>query len=99
VDEERFVECARHGRCGPAFVCQHLVAGKDGPPLGFHAAEIDPYNRTWGDLNGWCDECDQVYVLEGGWTDVAEEFASIKLVCADCFDELEAKHASEEAAG
>jgi hypothetical protein len=94
MDEERFVECARHGKCDAAFVCQHLVAGADGPPLGFNAAGIDPYNRRWGDQNGWCDECDQVLVLEGGWTDAAEEFASIKLVCDECFDELEEKHGS-----
>jgi hypothetical protein len=90
--DERYVECGQHGRAQPAFVCQHLVAAKDGPALGFHAADIDPYNRTWGDLNGWCDKCDEIWILEGGWNDASEEFAGIKLICSNCFEDLEERH-------
>ena len=92
MKEDRSVECTRHGKREAAFVCQHLVAGAKGPPLGFHAAAVDPDNRSWGDLNGWCDACDDVYILDGGWTKAAKAFTNIKVVCAGCFHDLQARH-------
>jgi hypothetical protein len=90
--EDRFVECLAHGRTGAAFICRHLVNAMTGPVLGFHQAKIDPENRQWGDLNGWCDRCDQIFSAEGAWNDASEGFAGVTLVCSGCFFDLKAKH-------
>jgi hypothetical protein len=89
---ERFVECGAHGRSDAAFVCKHLVAAKGGPMLGFHQAKVDPRNREWSDLNGWCDQCEQVYLAQGEWNGVSEGFAGVTLICSRCFFDMKARH-------
>ena len=92
--EERRVECGTHGRAEAAFVCRHLVGATTGPGLGFHQAAVDPENREWGDLNGWCDQCDAIYAAAGEWNDASEAFAGVTLVCSGCFFDLKARHGS-----
>lgn len=89
-EADRVVHCAEHGARSPAFVCHHLVAPAT-EARGFHQADVDP-NREWTDLNGWCDECDRVYLAEQGWNDTSEGFAQIQLVCDACFFQLKARH-------
>jgi hypothetical protein len=91
-EDRRLVECVFHGPSDSAFICRHLVRARSGPLLGFHQAAIDPYNREWGDLNGWCDQCDEIYLAEGAWNDVSEGFAGITLVCSGCFFDMKARH-------
>jgi hypothetical protein len=92
ADESKSVECGTHGRADAAFVCRHLAGARTGPPLGFHQAYIDPENRQWGDLNGWCDRCDTIYAAEGEWNDTSEAFAGVTMICSGCFFDLKARH-------
>ena len=88
ADQDRYVQCGTHGKVQPAFVCTHLVdAMRREPPefVGWFEAEIDPNNREWGDMNGWCRACEDVAEREGGWNDRSEGFAKITLVCEFCF--------------
>ena len=87
-EAERFVECANHGRVGPAFVCRHLLGAQAGPALGFHRADIDSESSP----SGWCDEC-EVYGAEHGWSESSAAFCGVTLVCSGCFHEIEARHA------
>jgi hypothetical protein len=93
---ERFVECYRHGRSQPAFVCRHLVAQSREQvpkPIGFFQAKFDPDNRRWDDLNAWCRACDDMLIAEGEWSERSTELAGITLVCAGCFSDMRAEQA------
>lgn len=91
-NEKMFVDCPTHGHTDVAFVCGHLVRAKTGPAVGFHQADFDPENRDWGDLNGWCDQCDAIHLAEGEWNEASEAFAGVTLVCSACFFDLKARH-------
>jgi hypothetical protein len=54
---------------------------------------IDPDNRRWDELQGWCRACDDMLVADGEWTDRSTELAGITLVCAGCFADMRAKQA------
>jgi hypothetical protein len=96
-EDDRAVECDAHGRSDAAFVCKHLACARPNAVLGFHQAQIDPQNREWGDLQGWCDRCDEVFLAEGEWNDASEAFAGITLVCSGCFFEIKARHGDNQA--
>jgi len=78
------LECTTHGEQYAAFICQHLVEGIE---LGFW----EPFDSTAdeiyteGELNGWCDKCDDVLMEEGEWNDKSEAFAKIQVVCTKCY--------------
>jgi hypothetical protein len=73
-------------------VCGHLVGGAARTPFGFYQSAIEPEYREWGDLNGWCNACEQVRAQQDEWNDISENFASIQLVCAGCFVLMKAMH-------
>lgn len=84
AEGSRFVECDEHGESRPAFVCQHLVRGRN---LGWHEPEeysYDPDDEFAGCLNAWCDECEAVREKCDGWNDESESFAGITLLCERC---------------
>ncbi|WP_216859300.1 hypothetical protein [Sulfitobacter aestuariivivens] len=41
-------------------------------------------------VNAWCDGCEKFRLANGNeWNDTTEAHAKIKLLCRNCFDELE----------
>lgn len=83
-ESENKVECKTHGTNNATFLCSHLIEGKN---LGFNLG-YDPENpdELWPDA--WCDECEKVFEAEGEWNDRSEKIADIKLVCADCYEDV-----------
>lgn len=74
------VYCGEHGERKPTFVCQHLVHGSG---LGF----VTPFDQPPdAPPNAWCAGCEDVRAEQGGWDDITEEFASIKMICDICFE-------------
>jgi hypothetical protein len=78
------VECGQHGHQDETFVCQHIVQGlRDQVPYGFWWAS-DPGNPRPG---AWCTACNEVVAATGGeWTEDAERFAGVQLLCGRCYD-------------
>lgn len=76
------VECCKHGLQQATFVCQHLSQSlKTGNPCGFHCADPEELRS-----DAWCDECNEVLILEGEWNDKSAKFAGVKLLCGQCYD-------------
>ena len=71
--------CSLHKKEATAIVCVHLcTVGND--PIGFNVPEdID------NDLEAWCDKCENVFNISGGWADSATEFADFRPCCVGCF--------------
>lgn len=88
TDTNNKVECAEHGSCEAAFVCQHLAQGEG---LGFHVgySEDEP-DELYPDA--FCDACLAFYQAEGEWNDAAEAYADIKLVCSGCYADIRARN-------
>lgn len=80
------VLCDQHGPAVAAVVCQHLV-GAHGEPLGFVENSADP-----DDLQGWCAACEDAFVAEGGLTASFRLFNDFKVVCANCYAGIKARH-------
>ena len=87
-DVPRKTECAIHGLQDETFVCQHIVQG---------LAENTPYGFWWSAEStdarpdAWCTACNELVAAEGGeWTERALDFASVKLLCGQCYDRAKA---------
>ncbi|MQX52029.1 hypothetical protein [Alcanivorax sediminis] len=87
------VNCRIHGSSGYALVCQHLAnqCSSDAPMTYYLAADDDSPDRSQVE-NAWCDECDKVLLREGDWNDTSEAFASVKVICAQCFNDMKMKN-------
>jgi len=83
-DSENNVECGEHGSRGGAFVCCHLVKGER---LGFNYG-VDPDEPDALYPDAWCDACEQVRQLEGGWNDRSKAHADVTLLCSGCYEAL-----------
>ena len=80
-DQKQSVECPEHGSREATFVCQHLLTGQG---LGFHqAVDGDDPDAVFPDA--WCDACEAARHAEGGWNDVSEAVAGVKLLCSECY--------------
>lgn len=84
ASDTRKIDCSMHGSQDTAFVCQHLAGClEDGEPCGFYYPPEDDSPRP----DAWCDACNDFLEREDWeWTDEAEEFASVKLLCGQCYD-------------
>lgn len=92
-EAKRRVVCDVHGPTAPAFVCKHLVTGKD---LGFFAADETENARP----DAWCSDCENVRIAEGGeWNDRSEEFAGISVICASCYDQARERNDTRSRSG
>ena len=89
----RLVECAQHGATRPSFVCQHLLQSlKTG-----ESCEVNWTRDEDNQVNAWCDQCDDYLLANGNeWNDKTEAFASIKLICEDCFGTLKTTNPTKE---
>lgn len=87
---QQVVECPTHGDRAPAYVCAHLAEGlraRDIRSIGFYEGEAD-LEEDAPESCGWCQACEDVRVVEGGWNDRSEEYACITLICRACFDDI-----------
>ena len=84
----RTVKCDRHGVQEETFVCQHVVQTlRDRHPRGFFWAQPAEKKRP----DAWCSACNlRVGASGGDWTGEALKEASVKLLCATCYDEAAA---------
>ena len=91
LSKDSKMECARHGSNPPSFICHHLQHGFS---LGFHQPEEAP-DPDHPFEHAWCDECDAVFLDEGGeWNDVSEGFAKVMVICAGCLAEIRDRNAN-----
>ena len=85
------IKCSRHGTQPPTFICRHLQFGTG---LGFHQPADGPDPEYPFD-QAWCDECNEVFLKEGGeWNDVSEGFAEVMMICAGCFEGIRSRNSS-----
>jgi hypothetical protein len=84
MPRDKQVQCADHGEQPVTFVCQHIIKGLvDNAPYGFFWAD-DPGNPR---PDAWCTACERMVQKTGGeWTDESEAFASVSILCAQCYD-------------
>ena len=79
------VDCETHGESFATFICRHLQSGEG---KGFFCAD-DP-NDSHPDA--WCFECDEALKRGGGvWNEQSDKQAGVKMVCANCYDEMRAR--------
>ena len=88
ADDDRTIECETHGTRTSAIVCCHLLRATD-LVLGF-VEDNDP-----DDPLAWCNDCEQLYSREQGWTQAFKKFAELKVVCDACYAELKELHSAE----
>jgi hypothetical protein len=85
---EKHLECGKHGKSRPAFICQHL---NENNQTGFEESfetEIGMYLAEDDYLSAWCNKCEEIRNKDDGWNDENMEFAKIKLVCENCYFEI-----------
>jgi len=82
------MECSRHGKKAPAFICKHLQYGDN---VGFFEPDEAP-DAEWPFKNAWCSDCEIFAIEKGGWNDSAEEFAKIIPICEGCYDEIKQRN-------
>ena len=86
--DRQTVECATHGTCDGAWVCQHLANGEQ---LGFNIGyDEDHPNHQFPDA--WCDACEKAWEAEGEWNEKSMAFADIKGVCSHCYVDIRARN-------
>ncbi len=79
ADAKRAIHCATHGASMPAYLCRHLVSGRN---LGFITAEAPGEEFP----DAWCGDCDRVRLAEGGeWNEHSEAFAGVTMICSRCY--------------
>jgi hypothetical protein len=78
------MECRRHGKQRPTFICQHL---QHGHALGFFVPDAPPSEEEpW--KAAWCSACEEVRQKEGGWNERSEPFSGVLAICEGCYEEI-----------
>ncbi|WP_298756720.1 hypothetical protein [uncultured Psychroserpens sp.] len=78
------IDC-KHGKGISSIVCSHLLSKNKA--LGFIENASDPH-----DLQGWCYDCENLFLKEGEMSDKFLKFSSANVVCTTCYDELKTFH-------
>lgn len=73
------VDCDEHGKNDAAVVCQHLLIEKL-KPLGFIENSSEP-----GDYQGWCLDCEELFLEEDEMTEKFKKFNDMVIVCEECY--------------
>jgi len=85
--DKNTVVCDKHGVAYETFVCSHLI---ETPAQDWYSREITESN-PWPDA--WCENCDKIYLRDGGWNDENSEEVEINLICNCCYEECRSKEA------
>ena len=65
-------------------ICNHLCK-----TTGKRYYAVQPFPNVW---QAWCKDCHSILREEGGWTERAQLFAGLALVCASCFNDIVSRH-------
>ena len=87
VDASMF-DCGLHGRRASAVVCRHHVLPSD-RLFGFIENSDDPH-----DLQAWCEDCERMFLQEGGMTEAFRKFNDFAVVCSACYATIKSRHAT-----
>ena len=75
--------CGTHGRCEPRYLCEHLFRkGSNAPATEYYEPrreQNEPIKFIW------CEDCEDVVVREGGFTETAMDYIKAHTVCEFCF--------------
>jgi hypothetical protein len=85
MGQGRTVACDTHGSAHAAFVCSHLIARPEQEWYCDYPSRKDPFP------DAWCAECESVVEREQGWSDQACAFADIKVICGQCYANLQSR--------
>ena len=92
--KDKYANCDKHISDRVAFVCHHLIKNTG---IGFHEAfDSDPAVEGDDEYQAWCNECEEIRLKEGEWTDEATAFANIKVVCNQCYFEIKERNQTDE---
>jgi hypothetical protein len=58
-----------------------------GSGLGFLTPNRQPIGDESDEQAAWCNECEKVRQIQGGWDDVSEAFAGVTMICDACFED------------
>lgn len=87
--KQKTVDCEIHVFGTPAFVCQHLnlktLIGLEEAFEITKGMELDEED----DFQALCDEFENIRSLNYGWDDYTTKLANIKVVCEECYFQLE----------
>jgi hypothetical protein len=89
TDEPLYVDCGPHGKRVAAVVCCHMIQTRKA--VGFVENSSDP-----NDLQAWCDKCEEMFLMEGGKTEVFEAFNDRAIVCCVCYADFKTKHSRQQ---
>ena len=90
--KDKYIECDTHGTSRVAFVCQHLLKGSN---LGFYETfDSNPLLEPEDDYQAWCDDWEKAWEKEGEWNETFKAFVKLKLVCDQCYFEIERRNRS-----
>lgn len=87
-EDSTTIDCDIHGTSLGAVVCRHHLHPTD-TALGFVENCSDP-----GDLQAWCDACEEVFVREGEMTDAFLQFNDFAVVCIACYARIKKLHSA-----
>lgn len=88
LNKNSFMECKRHGRNRPSFVCKHLQYGEG---IGFYESD-EEFDPEWPFKIAWCAECDKALIEQGEWNDISEGKAQFMAICEGCFEEIKQRN-------
>jgi len=83
------ISCDSHGEQVDAVVCRHHLDVRD-RVVGFVQICDDPDN-----LQAWCDDCEALFLREGGMTETFLAFNNFAVVCIECYARFKARHSRE----
>jgi len=84
-EEPLELDCDIHGKGIAACVCQHLLQDSRGE------LEFVENSDTPGDLQAWCNLCEEEFLAEGEMTERFREFNGLRLVCERCYETIRAR--------
>jgi len=88
LNKDSKMECERHGKQKPSFICKHLQYGEN---IGFFEA-TDNADPDLPFKEAWCSECDTVLIEQGEWNDISEGHAQIIVICEGCYNEVKERN-------
>ena len=80
------IHCGTHRDRISTVICGHML-GSSEKIVGFIENRSDPT-----DLQAWCDDCERLFLAEGGMTEEFRAFNQISLVCDLCYAMIKARN-------
>ncbi len=78
------IDCQEHGPSTKALLCQHLHRDGRQKACGLIEPLVDEEDEELP--HAWCSDCQAVLGAENGWTEAAEQSASMTAACLRCLE-------------